>query len=92
MGALDPVAVQVDSDAALSLDNPADGPKIAEIVQKLKVQATRTPNPNPNPFLPVCNTRSVTRISVSTTDRARCLGCGGRTGLGDSNYIALVML
>jgi len=39
MGALDPVAVQIDESAWLSLDNSADGPKIAEIVQQLKVQA-----------------------------------------------------
>ena len=39
MGALDPVAVQIDELAWLSLDNSADGPKIAEIVRQLKVQA-----------------------------------------------------
>ena len=37
MGALDPVAVQIDPGPWLSLSESGDGPKIAEIIQQLKV-------------------------------------------------------
>ena len=50
VGALDPVAYEIDTDieggkpVIYSLDNKEDGPKIMEIVGNFKVN----PNPNPN--------------------------------------------
>ena len=97
MGALDPVAVQIDDSAWLSLENSADGPKIAEIVRQLKVQAGGSDGdwmtiatPHTHTMTMHHHTRSATKISVWTT--MDCLGCGPRTGLADYNYFALVML
>lgn len=44
LGSLDPVSVEIDKEVQeLSLEKSEDGPKIASIVRKLKV------NPNPKP-------------------------------------------
>ena len=37
MGALDPVSVQIDGGPELSLETPADGPKIAKIIHQLQI-------------------------------------------------------